>query len=111
MLFPIWEFITDVPTPGSDHRTHEPPTPREQNLIDVRIAHAYLLWRAGNIKLVGITAARFEVDEQQAVTGAEEVARMRFAMQQLLGQHRGSEPRIALAKCLAGVCGTACTGK
>ena len=78
---PIREFIVDVPAPGSDHRKHEPPTLREQNLIDVRIARADLLWHVGNIKLDGSTAARFEVDEQQAVTGAEEIARMRFAVQ------------------------------
>jgi len=89
---PIREFIADVPAPGSDHRKHEPPTLREQNLIDVRIARADLLWHVGNIKLDGSTAARLEVDEQQAVTGAEEVARMRFAVQQLLGNTAAVDP-------------------
>src|SRR5260370_41207825 len=89
---PIREFIADVPAPGSDHREHEPPTLREQNLIDVRIARADLLWHVGNVKLDGSTAARFEVDEQQAVTGAEEVAGMRFAVQQLLGSTTAVDP-------------------
>jgi hypothetical protein len=40
----------------------------------------------GDIELDGSTAARVEVDEQQAVTGAEEVAGMRFTVQQLLCQ-------------------------
>jgi hypothetical protein len=82
---PLREFIADVPAPCSDHRKHEPPTLREQNLIDARITGADLLRHVGNIELDGSTAACFEVDEQQAVTGAEEVARMRFAVQQLLG--------------------------
>src|SRR5258707_12877710 len=92
VLAPIREFIADVPAPGSDHRKHEPPTLREQKLIDVRIARADLLRQMGNIKLDGSTAARFEVDEQQAVTGAEEVARMRFAVQQLLGSTAAVDP-------------------
>ena len=92
VLVPIREFIADVPAPGSDHRKHEPPTLREQNLIDVRIARADLLWHVGDVKLDGSTAARFEVDEQQAVTGAEEVARMRFAVQQLLGSTAAVDP-------------------
>ena len=92
VLVPIREFIADVPAPGSDHRKQEPPTLREQNLIDVRIARADLLWHVGNIKLDGSTAARFEVDEQQAVTGAEEVAWMRFAVQQLLGSTAAVDP-------------------
>src|SRR5512142_670305 len=51
------------------------------------------------IKLDGSTAARFEVDDQQPVTGAEEVARMRFAVQQLLGSTAGVDPfRSALQR-------------
>src|SRR5258708_23153341 len=92
VLAPIGEFIADVPAPGSDHRKHEPPTLREQKLIDVRIARTDLLWHVGDVKLDGPTAARFEVDEQQAVTGAEEVARMRFAVQQLLGSTAAVDP-------------------
>src|SRR5437764_11561989 len=96
MFRPCWrpsgEFIADVPAPGSDHRKHEPPTLREQNLIDVRIARADLLGHVGNIKLDGSAAARFEVDEQQAVTGAEEIAGMRFAVQQLLGNTAAVDP-------------------
>jgi hypothetical protein len=96
---PIREFIADVPAPGSDHRKHQPPTLREQNLIDVPIARADLLWHVGNIKLDGSTAARFEVNEQQAVTGAEEVARMRFAVQQLLGSTTAVDPFTSALQC------------
>jgi hypothetical protein len=96
---PIREFIADVPAPGSDHRKHQPPTLREQNLIDVPIARADLFWYVGNIKLDGSTAARLEVDEQQAVTGAEEVARMRFAVQQLLGSTTAVDPFTSALQC------------
>jgi hypothetical protein len=89
---PIREFIADVPAPGRDHRKHEPSTFREQDLIDVRIARADLFWRVGDIKLDGSTAARLEVDEQQAVTGVEEVAGMRFSVQQLLGGTAAVDP-------------------
>jgi hypothetical protein len=92
VLVPIREFIADVPAPGGDHSKHEPPALREQNLIDVRIACADLLWHVRNIKLGGSPAAGFEVDEPQAVTGIEEVARMRFAMQQLLGSTAAVDP-------------------
>jgi hypothetical protein len=92
VLVPTRELITDVPAPRSDHRKHKPPTLREENLIDIRIACADLLWHMGDIKLDGSTATRLEVDEQQAVTGAEEVARMRFAMQQLLGSAAAVDP-------------------
>ena len=92
MLVPIREFIADVPAPGSDHRKNEPPTLCEQNLIDIRIVRADLVWHVRNIELDGSTATRFEVDEQQAALGAEEVARMRFAVQQLLGSAAAVDP-------------------
>jgi hypothetical protein len=92
VLVPVRELIADVPAPGSDHREHEPPALREQDLIDARIARADLLRHVGNIKLDGSAAARLEVDEQQALTGAEEVARMRIAVQQLLGSTAAVDP-------------------
>jgi hypothetical protein len=61
-------------------------------LIDVRIARADLLRHVGDIKLDGSTAARFEVDEQQAVASVEEVARVRLAVQQLLGSTAAADP-------------------
>jgi hypothetical protein len=85
VLVAIREFIADVPAPRGDHSKHESPTLREQNLIDVRIARTDLVWYVGDIKLDGSPAARFEVDEQQTVTGAEEVTGMWFAVEQLLG--------------------------
>ena len=71
----------------------------EQNLIDVRIVRADLLGHVGNIELDGPTAARFEVDEQQAVLGAEEVAGMWFAVQQLLGSAAAVDPLTRVLQC------------
>ena len=99
MLVPIREFIEDVPAPGRDHRKHEPSTFCKQNLIDVRIARADLLGHVGNIKLDGSAAARFEVDEQQAVTGVEEVAGMWFSVQQLLGGAAAVDPFTSVLQC------------
>ena len=92
MLVPIRELIADVPAPGSDHRKNEPPTLFEQNLIDIRIVRADLVRHVRDIELDRPTATRFEVDEEQAVLGAEEVARMRFAVQQLLGGAAAVDP-------------------
>jgi len=89
---PIRELIADVPAPGRDHRKHESPALREQNLIGAWIARADLLWHVGNVELDRAAAAGFEVDEQQAVMSAEEVARMRFAVQQLLGSAAAADP-------------------
>lgn len=90
-------FVADVPTPGSDHRQDKPPTFREQNVIDIRIVRAHLLRHVRNVELDGSTAAGFEVDEQQAVTGAEEVPRMRFAVQQLVSGEETPRPTIVAA--------------
>ncbi len=85
VVVPIREFVADVPSPGSDHRKNKPPTLLEQDLIDIRIVRADLVRHVRNIEFDWSTATRFEVDEEQAVLGAEEVAWMRFAVQQLLG--------------------------
>jgi hypothetical protein len=54
-------------------------------LIDIGVVPADLVRHVRNIEFDRPTATRFEVDEPQAVLGAEEVAWMRFAVQQLLG--------------------------
>lgn len=82
---PMRELIADIPSPGSDHRKNKAPTLLEQDLIDLRVVGADLGRHVRNIKLDRSAATRFEVDEKRAVLGAEEVAWMRFAVQQLLG--------------------------
>lgn len=74
MLMPMRELIADIPSPGSDHRKNKPPTLLKQDLIDIGIARTGLVRHVRNIELDRPTATRFEVDEQQTVLGAEDVA-------------------------------------
>ena len=71
MSTPIRKLITDVPAPGRDHRKNEPTTLLEQNLIDIRIVQADLVRHVGDVEFYGAPATRLEVDEEQAVRGAE----------------------------------------
>ena len=80
----IRKLIADVPSPGSDHGEDEPPTLLEQDLIEIRVVRADLDRRVRNVKLDRPTATGLEVDEERAVGCAEDVAWMRFAVQQLL---------------------------
>jgi hypothetical protein len=82
---PIRELIADVPAPGGDHRKNEPSTLCEKDVVEVRIVRADLVRHVRDVELDGPSAARLEVDEQQAGVGAQHVAGMRFAVQQLLG--------------------------
>ena len=85
MLVPIRELIAGVPSPCRDHRKNKPPTLVEQDLIDIWIVGADLVRHVRNIEFDWPTAARFEVGEERAILRAEDVAWMRFAVQQLLG--------------------------
>ena len=91
MSVPIWEFIVDVPSPGRDHRKNKPSTLLQQNVIDVRIVGTDPVRHVRDVELDGSTTTRFEVDEEQAVHGVEEVARMRFACSSCWA---GPRPRI-----------------
>jgi len=85
VLVPIREFIADVPAPGSDHRKNKLSAFLKQNSINIWVVRADLVRHVRDIEFDRPTATRFEVDEVQAVLSAEEVAWMRFAVQQLLG--------------------------
>ena len=74
MLVAVREFIADVPSPGSDHRKNKPPTLLEQDLIDIWIVRADLVRHVRNIEFDWSTARRFEVDEEQAVVRAQDIA-------------------------------------
>ena len=77
--------VVPIPAPRCDHRKHEDPALAEQLLISVRIVLADLFGHMGDVELDRPAAARLEVDEQQPVLRAEHVARVRLAVQQLLG--------------------------
>lgn len=85
MLVPVGELIADVPSPGSDQRKNKPPTLLEKNLIDIWIERAHISRHVRNVELDWPTAACFEIDEERPTLTSDEVAWMRFAVQQLLG--------------------------
>jgi hypothetical protein len=87
VLEPIREFIVHIPPPSSDHRENETPTLLEQNLIDPGIVRAGLVRYVCNIEFNRANATSFEVDENQTTRGPEQISRMRFSVQQLLGGH------------------------
>src|SRR6476659_7526484 len=66
------------------HRKDKPSTVLEQGWIDIRIVRADLFRQRRDIELDRATTTRLEVDEERTVQRAEDVARMRFAVQQLL---------------------------
>jgi hypothetical protein len=92
---PMGELIVEVPPPGGDHPKNKPPTLIEQDLIDIRIQGPCLGRDVRNIEFDRPTATGLEVDEERATVCSEEVAWVRFAMQQLLG-------RPVRTDCLAG---------
>src|SRR5690242_12051138 len=81
----VRKLIPHIPTPSRDHRQYEATRLLEQHLIDTRIEHADLVRRVGNVELDGTSAARLEVDEEQAVSSNQEIAGMRLAVKQLVG--------------------------
>ena len=54
-------------------------------MVNVRIMLADFFGHMGEVELDGPTATRLEVDEPQPVLRAEHVARVRLAVEQLLG--------------------------
>ena len=71
MSLSIRKLIMHVPAPCRDHRENEPATLLEQKLINLRIVPADLVRHMGNVEFDRAAATRLEVDEEQAVRGAE----------------------------------------
>ena len=92
MSGPVRELIADVPAPGGDHRKDQPSTLCEQDAVEIRIVRADLVRHVRDVELDGSTAARLEVDEERAVRGVKDVARVRFAVQQLLVGAAATDP-------------------
>ena len=80
----IRKLVSHVAAPRRDHRQHEPAALLEQNPVDTGIVHVDLLRHVSNIKFDRATAARFEVDEDRAFCGAQQVAWMRLSVQKLV---------------------------
>ena len=81
----VREPVASIPAPGGDHRQHEDPAFAQQVLIDTLVVTGDFFGRVSEVELNGPTATRFEIDEQQPVLRGEQIARVRFAVEQLLG--------------------------
>ena len=82
---PIRELVARIPAPGGDHGKNEGSALAQQVLISVGIALAHIFGDMGEVEFDGSAAARLEVNEQRSGPGAEHVARVRLAVQELLG--------------------------
>jgi hypothetical protein len=87
------EVVTRLAAPRGDHGQHEDPALADQRLIGAGIECADLDrrparvdGRMGDVELDWPAATRLEVDEQQPAPRPEHVARVRLAVQQLLGR-------------------------
>jgi hypothetical protein len=78
-------LVAAIPTPRRDHGQHQRPALAKQVEISERIVLAHLVGHMGDIELDWPTATRLQVCEQQPVLRPEQIARVRFAMQELLG--------------------------
>ena len=73
----------------------------QQHVVDARVVLADSLGNMGEIELDGSTAARLEVDEQRPFLRAEYVARVRFAVEQLLAGAAFADRSSQACKCTA----------
>lgn len=89
----VRKIVTRLEPPRGDHGQHEDPALANQRLISAGIVRADLDGRSfrpdgrmRDVELDRPTTARLEVDEQKPIPRPEHVARVRLAMQQLLGR-------------------------
>src|ERR1700722_4128915 len=82
---PIRELVIPIPAPCGDHGQNQASALSQQVFISAGIALAHIFGDMGEVEFDGSAAARLEIDEQQSGLRAEHVARVRLAVQQLLG--------------------------
>ena len=99
-LAPVRELVVSIPAPGCDHRKHEDPALAKQVLIHRRIVFADVFGCMGDVELDRSAATRLKVDKQQPFLRPQQVARMRLAVQQLLGAPRSTIARLRLRSVL-----------
>jgi hypothetical protein len=78
-------LVISIPTPACDHRQRQDPALAQQVLIGAWIVPAHLFRHMRDVELDRPTAASLQVCEQQPVLRPEQVARMRLAVERLLG--------------------------
>jgi len=83
-LAPVLEVIVPVCSPRRDHRKDEDPAVAKQEWIGECVVIANLVGRMGDVELDWPVTTRLEVDEPHAARGPQQVAGVRFAVQQLL---------------------------
>ena len=76
----VRELVVSVPSPRRDHREYQPAALGEEILIDVQVVITDIGRRVRHIELNWATTAGFEVDEDRATRGVEDVSRMRLAV-------------------------------
>ena len=95
---PVRELVVGVPAPSSHHRKHESPTLDQEHSVEVGIAHGDLVGHVGNVELDWAAAACLEVDEDRPVPGIENVALVRFSVQQLIRTTAESDGAVGVAE-------------
>jgi hypothetical protein len=82
---PVRKLVVSFPTPRYDHREHQNPALAKQVLINIPIVLADFVGHMGDVELDRPAATCLQVYELQPVLRPEQVARVRLAVQQLLG--------------------------
>jgi hypothetical protein len=85
-------LVASIPAPRCDHRQHQDAALAQQALIDTRIVPADFFGRMGEVEFDRSAATRLEIYEQQPVLRGEHIARVRLAVQQLLGAAAFADP-------------------
>jgi hypothetical protein len=83
----IWELVSRITSPGRDHRQNKAPRLLEQRWVEARVPNTDLVRGVGDVELDGASAARLEIDEDQAISGMEQIPRIRLTMEQPLDTH------------------------
>ena len=81
---PAREVIVPIRSPRCDHCEHEDPAVAKQEWIGECVVIANLVGCVGDVELDWPIATRLEVNEPHAARRPQQVARVRFAVQQLL---------------------------
>jgi hypothetical protein len=90
-VVPAGQLVVVPPAPRAEHRPHEDPALADQVVVRARIMRCDFFWGVGNVKLDRPAAAGAEVYEQRPSSRAEQVARVRLAVQQLLAGARAAD--------------------
>ncbi|HKG57614.1 MAG TPA: hypothetical protein VKA85_10235 [Candidatus Limnocylindrales bacterium] len=77
-------MVVSIPPPRCDHGKHEDAALAQQLIVNMRIPPADIFGNMGEVEFDRPTAARLEVQEQRPGFRAKHVARVRFAVQELL---------------------------